>query len=213
MTDCVLYLLCCGKTVNDALPVPIILGRTLDAGLAADGKQQIQQLAKTLCRRNLHTIYTSPAYRATETARILMNACDTTMFRIAGELNAVDYGSWEGQTWQQAAAGDGNAFSAYLRDPRDNALGGGETLGAVQARALQFMQKCVKSHPRQQIVVVTHQAVIRAAIAGIAGVPLQRARDLDQTYGCINIIRAVEDKFLVGATNQLVVAEELLNAN
>jgi broad specificity phosphatase PhoE len=208
MTTCVIYLICRGYTANDEAPVQVLLGKRMEARLSRRGKHGLADLAATLQTRDLHTIYTSPSVRAVETAKIVLDVAPRATLRIRSALGPVDYGRWEGLSWPQIVAQDGNAFSAQLRDPQNATFGGGETLTAIQQRAMAFMRRHAVLHNRQSIGVVTHCVVAKTIIAGIAGLPLQYVRDLDQTPGCVSIIRAVNDVFSIGAVNQTLVLEK-----
>jgi len=205
--DCVVYLVCRGQTTNDILPRPLILGRKTDANLTAEGRTVVRQFAQSLCRRSLDMIYTSPAFRATETARLLLNACPTASLRIASALAAQDCGAWEGWAWHRVIAEASEAFGAYLQDPAGQPMGGGESLGAVQERAVQFLHDRVAQHHEQRVAMVTHPAVIRAMIAGVVDLPLWRARDLDQMPGRISVIRVAAGSLSVVAVNQMILDE------
>ncbi|GAF96633.1 unnamed protein product, partial [marine sediment metagenome] len=112
MNDCVIYLICRGRTTNDDLPWPMLLGRRLDARLTITDR--LQSMAQAMHQRNLHTIYTSPSPRAMATARLIMKGCDDANLRITAALAAVDYGRWEGLTWREVMANDAETYAQHL---------------------------------------------------------------------------------------------------
>jgi len=206
MNDIVIYLICRGRTINDDLPRPLVLGRGLDSALA--DKEALKPMACSMGERSLDAIYTSPAGRALATASLISQASFASV-RINSALEPVNRGTWEGRPVPEIMTESADEYAAFQRDPVRCRCGGGESMQAVRDRVVRFLRQCVQQHDGEHIALVTHADVIRAAIAGVVGLPLDRARDIDQTPGCINVIRGIGNEFTVGAVNQTVVPEEV----
>jgi len=77
----------------------------------------------------------------------------------------------------------------WEKDPYTFAPAGGESGLAVTARALPVLIDLVRSHPGENIAVVSHKATIRLLLSTLLGFDPRRYRDnLDQSPAALNII-------------------------
>lgn len=100
--------------------------------------------------------WTSPEPRARQTAEALR--LDAVALSV---LRDCDYGSWRGRSFADVSAQEPAATAAWLRDPAA-APHGGESLMSLTQRVAQWLDG-EKAMDRRAIV-VTHAAIIRAAI-------------------------------------------------
>jgi len=107
--------------------------------------------------------WTSPALRATQTAQALALAAT-----VEPELRDCDYGRWAGRTLTNIERDEGEAMAQWLGDPAA-APHGGESLVALIARVGSWLDG-LGAHSGQ-LVAVTHQSVIRAALVHALGAP------------------------------------------
>jgi broad specificity phosphatase PhoE len=100
--------------------------------------------------------WTSPERRTRQTAQALgFNA------QIEPLPRDCDYCAWAGRTFDEVYAHELDAASAWLRDPTATPHGG-ESIAAVIRRVGQWLAD--ERARRQRTIVVTHPAIIRAAI-------------------------------------------------
>jgi len=184
----IIYLIRHCATLNDEANYPILLGQKHDLGLSDAGRKQAAALADFLSSKNIDAIYASPQARAVQTARIV-NARVEGAVTFCTSLKEADMGNWEGMTYASILDNDADNFDAYLRDPGTYGYPGGENLSQVCRRALNFIEKLAEIHPDQRIVIITHKYVNRAVLAHFMAQPLNRAREIDQDPGCVNVIR------------------------
>ena len=76
-------------------------------------------------------------------------------------LRDCDYGAWAGRSFDEVHAREPDAASTWLREPAATPHGG-ESIAAVIRRVGQWLAD--ERARRQRVIVVTHPAVIRAAI-------------------------------------------------
>jgi probable phosphoglycerate mutase len=77
----------------------------------------------------------------------------------------------------------------WEKDPYTFAPLGGESGLAVTARALPALIELVRSHPGENILVVSHKATIRLLLSSLLGFDPRRYRDnLDQKPAALNIV-------------------------
>lgn len=97
-------------------------------------------------------------------------------------LVEMDFGNWEGQSWDDIPRRELDAWAA---DVAAYAPPGGESPLALQQRALAF----VASLTVPQAVIVTHAGVIRTLLAHWQGLPPERWPDLHFDYGsCTRVV-------------------------
>jgi broad specificity phosphatase PhoE len=101
-------------------------------------------------------IWSSPELRARQTAQVLgLNAT------VEPPLRDCDYGKWSGQSFDDVCAREPDAVATWLRDTTA-APHGGESLLALMQRVATWLAGELSQH--RQSIVITHAAVIRAAI-------------------------------------------------
>ena len=107
--------------------------------------------------------WTSPALRATQTAQAL--ALTAT---VEPQLRDCDYGRWAGRTLADIERDESEAMAQWLGDPAA-APHGGESIVALIARVGAWLAGL--DELSGQLVAVTHQSVIRAALVHALGAP------------------------------------------
>ncbi|MBS0239180.1 MAG: histidine phosphatase family protein [Proteobacteria bacterium] len=134
----------------------------LDEGIDDFGKRDAAALAKELRRSGL--ALASPAARAVETAMAL------GLEPVIDEgLRDLDLGRWAGRTLPEIAEREPEALKGWLSDPRATPHGG-ESVEKLIARMANWLNAAL---PREEnIIAITHSAVMRAAIvSAIAAEP------------------------------------------
>jgi broad specificity phosphatase PhoE len=108
---------------------------------------------------------TSPELRTRQTAQALRLSADVETM-----LRDCDYGRWSGRTFDDVQTREPDAMSAWLRDPAATPHGG-ESIAAVIGRVGEWLASGQAHHQRS--IVVTHAAIIRAAIICAIDAPPQ----------------------------------------
>ena len=127
------------------------------------GLKRLKALAYGLPK--MDRCWTSPELRTQQTAQALeLNA------EIQPMLRDCDYGAWAGRTFDEVHAREPDATSAWLRNPAA-APHGGKSITAVIRRVGQWLAD--EQARCQRAIVVTHPAVIRAAIVHAIEAPPQ----------------------------------------
>jgi broad specificity phosphatase PhoE len=107
---------------------------------------------------------TSPELRTRQTAEALGLNAD-----VEPRLRDCDYGSWSGESLKDIRAREPEAVAAWLGDPQATPHGGESVLGLMQRVAGWLLGE----QASQRSIVVTHSAIIRAAILHAIGAPPQ----------------------------------------
>lgn len=142
-----------------------------DIPLDAVGHAQARALGGVLAGR-FSRVYSSPLVRARATAEALNQP-----LAFDARLAELDQGALEGLRGEEAIARFPDFFRAWATDPAQVVVPGGESLLALQTRALAALDEIVAAAaPGDEIAVVTHQLVIASVTCWALGEPLSRWR-------------------------------------
>ena len=112
------------------------LGQGIDIGLSVAGRAQAAALAGRIAGEHFDRIVSSPLQRALETAATVARGRPVEP---DPRLMEMDYGAWEGLTYEQIDAVDAAGRSRWVADPESLACPGGESGADVAARARSFL--------------------------------------------------------------------------
>jgi len=152
--DLVVYLVRHGRC---ALNAEGVLRGRLDPDLDEVGRSQAHALAERLKEVPIDRIVSSPLLRARRTADALA-ATTGAEVEVEGAWADRDYGPWAGHRPDDVAALFGSVDAAPGVEPR----------AAFNARALEAARALARSaSPTSVVAVVSHDAVLRAVLAGL----------------------------------------------
>lgn len=151
------------------------LGQRIDAPLSAAGRAQAEHLAARLAGLPFDRIVASPLVRARQTAEIVAAGRPVDADPRLAEM---DYGAWEGYTYEEIAKRDGVFRRRWEADPETLACPGGESGADVAARALAFLaDELAASQQRERtILAVAHSSLNRILLCVALGVPVRAFR-------------------------------------
>ena len=164
-------------------------GRT-DVALTPQGVAAAAALAPALARRQITTVFTSPASRAVRTAQLAgLHAAKQDP-----DLWEWDYGGYEGMTTEQIRR---QRPGWYLW--RDGVIGGdaahpGESVQAVGARADRVLDRAAVSLPDGDVVLVAHGHVLRVLTARWLGLPPPDGRLFRLDTGTVSTLGTEHDQ-------------------
>lgn len=146
------------KIIYGYLPLP----------LSAKGKAQARKAGIILKRKNIGVIFTSPQKRTQQTAIIIKRALGSKIKIITDkDLHESAFGHFlEGLTKQEVAKKYPRQFRIYYRQPAKSTAG--ETFKKMAERMLKAISKGIKKYPGQNLVFVSHQDPIVAALLKIS---------------------------------------------
>jgi broad specificity phosphatase PhoE len=112
------------------------LGQGIDIGLSVAGRHQADALAARIGGERFDRIVASPLLRARETAEAIAAG---RPIELDARLAEMDYGAWEGLTYEETEAYDPAFRRRWLADPATVACPGGESGDDVAVRARAFL--------------------------------------------------------------------------
>ncbi|KAH0574920.1 6-phosphofructo-2-kinase / Fructose-2,6-bisphosphate 2-phosphatase [Spironucleus salmonicida] len=160
-----------GETELNSGPIPRIRG-FLDIYLNEKGRNSIEQTAKYIYQHlpTPNLILSSPLNRAQQTAEIINKELKLQQcIQISQNLNEVNWGTWEGMTYEEAL---GTTEYEHLK-PLEMNPPGGETLYLVQDRCQKFIDYFLQQQ-EDCILAVSHGSVISILLCVILDIPLNK---------------------------------------
>ncbi len=185
-----LYLIRHGDTVDEETK-KIYKGR-LDIPLSTKGAARMRQTAEFLSTVPLAAIYASSLSRCVESARIIANRSNKEI-HTTDALQEIDFGAWEGMSFDEIAQEYPEHFEAWMKDPGIHTPPRGEPLEKVRQRVIAELQGIVKRHSGTSVAVVAHGGVLRMAICSLMGIAPSKLFSIGQDYGCISIVDVYKD--------------------
>ncbi|HEY3307788.1 MAG TPA: alpha-ribazole phosphatase [Desulfuromonadaceae bacterium] len=158
-----------------------------DVNLTQHGLQQYHCLREYFSAIPLAACYTSDLSRCVKGAEII-TAIKNIPIQAHQELRELHIGIWEGLSWQAITERWPAEWQARLDDLVNYRVPEGENLLDLQARVMPVINKIIEKHVGEQVLVVGHGGVNRVILLNAIGAPLSGMFNIEQTYGCLNII-------------------------
>jgi alpha-ribazole phosphatase len=171
----------------------------LDVGLSPAGREQMERTAACLNAEHFDAIYTSPRLR-TESARILAADRDCSPREDAG-LCEIDFGDFEGLTYDEIAARYPELYRQWMDAPTQVQFPNGESFEAMRQRVLRTLEAIRENHEGRTLAIVTHGGVIRILLAWILQMPDRNLFRLAQDYAAMNLFTWVDGVPVVQSMN------------
>lgn len=173
------------RHASHALVHRALVGRMPDVHLSEAGCAEAEQLAQRLAHLPVAALYVSPLERAKETAAPLARAFRVPA-RVCDDLIDIDFGDWTGCGFDDLAGDPAwqhwNAFRSLGVAPN------GESMLAVQARAVSALAQINAAHAGEVVAVVSHGDIIRAALAHYLGVHLDLFQRMEIRPASVSVL-------------------------
>ena len=188
----VLYLVRHGE--SEANAAGVFAGQT-DSPLTARGRAQAAAVATALADLPIDRVVASDLSRTRDTAAAIA-ATHGLAVETYAELREIDVGDAAGKRWD-----DGTLRPGPLGAPGADLDGfvqwpGGESLEQALARSLGCLDRLVRAHPGERIVVVGHGGVTRILVSHFLGI-LPRLERSPATNTNVTIVRFADGRYTV----------------
>ncbi len=136
--------------------------------LSRHGRDQAAWAARQLAGSPIRTVYSSPLERARQTGRIIAapHGLEPTVLPEVSEWALLS--RWAGTPWKDLDLSFPGELHQYLDDPQ-NLPFSSESLGQLARRMTGAINRLGNRHPGEEIVVVSHQDPIQAALLYVTG--------------------------------------------
>ena len=172
-----------------------------DVKLSPEGIRQAKLLAENAPFKHVDEIYSSDLSRAFDTAKILAVKFNTMPVKPTPELRETNFGEWEGRAISELINESPKAFGKFFTDPERCHPPQGETFLECQARVMIVIRDIITNHDNQNVIVVSHGAVIRLIICAALDIPIHKMWAISQSNMAVNILRVDDGEFTVELMN------------
>lgn len=149
----------------------------------------------------LRAVYTSPLWRARETAAVVAEPHRIPVVVHEG-LREIGVGEWEGLLVTEIEQRYAEALRQWWDRPHLTRIPGGETLEELRERGVQAIVELRARHPDEAIAVVAHGGVNKTILLEALGAPLSSYWRLRQGNACVNLIQYEGDRARVLIINE-----------
>ncbi len=161
-----------------------------DIHLTEEGRAQAEAAAEGLAGVPLKAVYASPITRTTETARPIAERHGLAV-ATRRDLGEVEYGKWTNRSLKVLART--KLWSTVQRWPGGVRFPDGESLRAVQGRAVDGIEALRSDHPKQSVCVVSHGDVIKLVAAHYLGLHIDLFQRIVIVPASITVISVSDD--------------------
>lgn len=171
----------------------VLAGRAPGVRLDDTGAAQVRRAADRLTGLRPGAVVSSPLQRCRQTAAALAaSGTPATPVRIDRRLTECDYGDWQGRALKDLARE--RLWRTVQDQPSAAAFPGGESLAAMQARAVEAVRRRdarmeAEHGPGAVWVAVSHGDVIKAVLADALGMHLDLFQRIHVDPASISIVR------------------------
>jgi probable phosphoglycerate mutase len=174
------------------------LGQTIDVPLSEEGREQARALARRLAPVRFERVVSSPLARASETARIVAQPHGVPV-ATDDRLKEMDYGDWEGLTYEEIDARSGPYRRRWEADPATLPCPNGESGNDVARRARAFLADLLADHvvrhgaratEETPVLVVGHSSLNRILVCLALDLPVREFRQrFVQSQANVTVLR------------------------
>lgn len=164
-----------------------------DIPLSALGESQARALGQRLADVRIDRAVASPLGRARRTAELALGDARAPMLGLDAGLQEIAHGEWEGLLASEIHARDPALMRAWREAPHTVQMPGGESLQDVADRVWPaFARACAGLAADETVLIVAHDAVNRALLCRILGVPISHFWRFRQAPTTLNLLEGAD---------------------
>jgi broad specificity phosphatase PhoE len=178
-----------GETVGQS---SIRLHGATDVALSSLGLQQIERVAAALrAEPGFSAVMASPLQRSRAAAALVAGVQrPPPEVVVVPEFAEVDFGAWEGLTFEEVAGRDPEGLRRYHAEGHEFTYPGGESRRGFWDRVQAGARRVLLAPVAPRTVAVLHKGVIKAVIAALTGMPQPEAAALPVSLAGVYRLRA-----------------------
>lgn len=171
-----------------------------DVDITETGVIQMHTLAERLRLVPLDAIYATGLKRTEKGARII-GQYHTVPVITKLDLKEIFFGEWEGMPLDEIERMCPGELDKRYGDIIGYRPPGGENMTDVSKRVLNCLSEILKKEEGKHILIVAHGGVNRLILCDALGLPVESLFNIQQDYGCLNIIDYYPENRLVRLMN------------
>lgn len=161
---------------------------TSDVPLSRDGVLQAAALARALSGVRFGAAYSSPLARARATAEAVVGGSGPPVETVP-ELRELSYGLLQGRGPAARARCGAGLERRWRESPWSVRFPGGETLREVRTRAVGALERILRSHPGEAVLLSGHGHLNRVLLIHTLGWNEERFWSVEQPNACCYLLR------------------------
>ncbi len=151
------------------------------------GYEQARKLSKRLAGSPISSIYSSPLKRTLSTARTIAEPHGLEL-QILDDLIEVNLGDWQGQYDEDVRKKWPELREQSLLDPSNISIPNGESFDQLTERSIRALETVLSANPDGQVIIVTHDAVIRVLVAHVLEVSNSIYRKIEINNASLTVV-------------------------
>ncbi len=161
--------------------------------LSDEGRDQIRAAAEWLLPMadRVGAVIASPVRRTRESADLIGEMLGVAVTEEPG-FAEMEFGHWDGLTFTEVGERHGDELSAWLGS-LDVAPTGGESFRTVQTRVLAGLDRVLRDHAGETVVVVSHVTPIKTLVAHALDAPLEAVFKMELTPASVTVLTWYDD--------------------
>lgn len=177
----------------------------IDIELNEKGIGEAHLAGKKLKDYGIDCIYSSTLKRAMKTAEIINRYANTGEITTTEEIIELNLGEWEGKTWGEIQEEYKEFLTTWMTNRVKVKIPGGESYGDAEIRGINFLRNLVNSCSCENVVVVSHGALIAAVLCSILSIDANHEGNFRVDNCSLNHIHydKKDDKFTVVTLNDI----------
>jgi len=152
------------------------------------GYTQARRLSSRLSSWPVASVYTSPLQRACTTAAILAEP-HMLELNVLDDLIELGLGDWQGLHMDEIKRRWPDVWQQSRIDPSEVTMPNGESFRQVTERAVRVFESVAGANPGKQVVIVTHEVVVKVIVAYVLGVSNSMYRRFEVNNASLSVIR------------------------
>jgi len=168
--------------------------------LSEIGYTQVRSLASRLASLPIASVYSSPLQRTCTTATILAKPHGLEV-ETSDDIIEIQIGDWQGLHIDEVGQRWPELWKQSRIDPSEITLPNGESFQQVTERAIRGFDKIVAANHGKQVIIVSHEIVVKVLVAHALGVSNSIYRRFEINNASLSAIRVIDGKTRLAMLN------------
>lgn len=158
------------------------------------GYIQAHRLSYRLAHLPIAAIYASPINRAYTTAAIIAEPHQLNV-EVLDELIEIQLGDWEGIYQDEIKRRWPRQWQQSRTDPTNIVLPNGESFEQVTTRAIRALNTVILASQDKQVVIVTHEVIVKVLVAYALGVTNSIYRRIEIDNASLSVLQITDSNY------------------
>jgi len=168
--------------------------------LSETGYTQVRSLSSRLASLPIASVYSSPLQRTCTTATILAKPHGLEV-ETSDDIIEIQIGDWQGLNIDEVGQRWPELWQQSRIDPSEITMPNGESFQQVTERAIRGFDKIVAANHGKQVIIVSHEIVVKVLVAHALGVSNSIYRRFEINNASLSAIRVIDGKARLATLN------------